>query len=189
MLKLVEWDPKLNLNDFYRTAESKGFLNNSSQHVMVDCFRKEERWNVWILYQDDKAVGSVAAHTFDDVMGDGSYRILSRVCVFPEITALEKGLVSPFKRIQTHQHVTDQYYMPQCIEWANTDKLYATSNDSKVGKQNLVHKVYFPTLQEMGIAKKVKDVFYRGIEQTVWQIFPDKFYESVSKYPSWKELP
>lgn len=189
MLRLVEWNSKLNLNDFYKIAESKGFFNNSNQSVMVDCFKKEKRWNVWMLYKDDTAVGSVAAHTFDDVMGEGSYRILSRVCVFPEATALEKGLVSPFKRIQTHQHVTDQYYMPQCIEWAKTDKLYATSNDSTVGKQNLVHTVYFPTLEKMGIVKKVKDVFYRGIDQTVWQIYPDIFYESINRFPNWKKLP
>jgi len=187
MLKLVEWDPNLRLTDFYRTAEQKGFLNNSSQSAMVDCFRTESSWNVWILYQNEVAVGSVAAHTFDDVMGEDSYRILSRVCVFPEITLQDKGLVSPYKRIQTHQHVTDQYFMPACIEWAKSDKLYATSNDSKVGKQRLVHNVYFPTLEKMGVAKKVKDVFYRGINQTVWQIYPEEFYTSLNKFPKWSE--
>jgi hypothetical protein len=92
-------------------------------------------------------------------------------------------------QIATHQHITDQYLLPQCIEWANSDKLFATSNDSSVGKQRLVHRIYFPTLQEMGIAKKVKDVFYRGMYQTVWQIFPNKFYESIKNFPIWKQLP
>jgi len=187
MLKLVEWEPKLRLNEFYKTAEQKGFFNNCSQAAMIDCFRNEDDWNAWILYKDDLAVGAVAAHTFDEVMGEGSYRILARTCVFTDLLPTNRNLRT-LNNIREHQHVTDQYFLPTCIDWAQSDKLYATSNDSKVGKQRLVHNVYFPTLEKMGVVKKVKDLFYRGVDQTVWQILPNKFLESLNKYPRWPGL-
>jgi hypothetical protein len=28
-------------------------------------------------------------------------------------------------------------------------------------------------------------VFYRGTNQTVWEIFPDKFFEELNKHPRW----
>ena len=78
MYKLVEWNENLDLKDFYLKAKIRGFENNCSQKVMIDCFRNEREWNAWILYQNDEAVGSVAAHSFDEFL-PGSYRILTRV--------------------------------------------------------------------------------------------------------------
>jgi hypothetical protein len=41
-------------------------------------------------------------------------------------------------------------------------------------------------MEESGQMKRIKDVFYRGTTQTVWQLFPDKFYEELDKYPRWQ---
>jgi hypothetical protein len=92
MHKLKEWDPSLDLTEFYSEATRRGFVNNSSQKAMIDCFRNEKEWSVWILYDNDRAIGSVAAHSFDDVMGPNSYRILTRVCTFAESRPSKSGL-------------------------------------------------------------------------------------------------
>lgn len=182
---LVEWRPDLNLNEFYKTASQKGFVNNSSQKVMIDCFKNEREWKAWILYQQNKAIGSVASHSFDDVMGPNSYRVLTRVCTFAE-SRPKKGLITPKRLIAEHQNLTDQFLLPKCIEWVNSrGRMFATSNESKEASQRLVHRHYFPTLEKIGIVSKIKTIFYRGTEQTVWQIYPDKFLSSLNQYPRW----
>ena len=182
MYKIVEWSPDLDLTEFYREAEQKGFFNNSSQKAMIDCFNNEPERNAWILYQDDKAVGSVAAHSFD-VMGPNSYRVLARTCTFG--TARQNGgLITPKKLIQEHQNLTDQFLLPACIAWAKGD-IYATSNESTVASQRLVHRHYFPTLAKLGIVERVCELNYRNTDQTVWRIHPDKFLANLERYPRW----
>lgn len=185
MYKIIEWSPELDLKDFYAEAKRRGFFNNSNQKVMIDCFRNEREWNAWILYENDKAIGSVAAHSFDDVMGPKSYRILTRVCTFGEARP-HHGLITPKRLIAEHQNLTDQFLLPTCLDWVNNrGDVYVTSNESKEASQRLVHRYYFPTLVKIGVARKVKDVNYRHTDQTVWQIYPDMFLENLSRYPRW----
>jgi hypothetical protein len=185
MYKIVEWNESLDLSTFYQAASSRGFVNNSSQKAMIDCFRNEKKWNAWILYQDDNAVGSVAAHSFDEIMGPNSFRILTRVCTFADARP-SKGLITPKRLIAEHQNLTDQFFLPTCIEWAGKENLYSTSNNSQEASQRLVHNFYFPTLERIGIVEKVKDVYYRGTFQTVWKINADAFFQNLEKYPRWK---
>ncbi len=185
MYKLKNWHSKLDLKEFYFEAKKRGFVNNSSQENMIDCFNNEKEKQFWILYKDTDAIGSVGAHSFDDLMGDNSYRVLTRVCAFKDRSP-GKSIMTLNKMIKQHQNFSDQFFLPQCIEWANSDYLYATSNESSQASQRLVHKLYFPTLEEMGLAKKIKDTYYRYTFQTVWQIFPDNFLKSLNKYPRWQ---
>lgn len=183
MYKLLEWTSDLDLTDFYNKADQKGFYNNSNQQRMIDCFKNERDWKAWILYENDQAVGSVVSHTFDDVMGTGSYRVLARCCVLTGARS-NGGMMTARVAIGQHQNITDQFFLPACIEWAG-DNIYATSNESIVASQRFVHRTYFPTLEKLGIVEKVKDVFYRGTDQTVWKIKVDKFYENLNRYPRW----
>lgn len=68
MYRIVDWTSELDLTDFYNEADTRGFVNNTSRKAMIDCFSNEKAMKAWILYQDDKAIGSVVAHTFDDVI-------------------------------------------------------------------------------------------------------------------------
>ena len=184
--KIVPFSEELDLSEFYSEAQARGFLNNSSKKAMVDCFDNEREKQVWILYQNDRAIGSVAAHSFDDVMGPGSYRILTRVCTFGEARP-SHGLITPKRLVAEHQNLTDQFLLPTCIEWAGKEnKLYATSNESKTASQRLVHSFYFPTLEKLGIVERVQEVYYRYTNQTVWRIYPEAFYENLAKFPSWQ---
>jgi hypothetical protein len=185
MHKLVEWNENLDLSEFYSEATRRGFVNNSSQKAMIDCFRNEREWNAWILYNGDRAVGSVAAHSFDDVM-PGGYRILTRVCTFAE-ERKGAGLITPKRLVAEHQNLTDQFLLPQCINWvAGRGRMFATSNASKEASQRLVHSYYFPTLAKLGIVSKIKDVHYRHTDQTVWEIHPNKFYANLERFERWK---
>jgi len=185
MWQIVEWNQSLDLQNFYAEAERRGFVNNSSQKAMIDCFRNEREWNAWILYENNRAIGSVAAHSFDDVVPN-SYRILTRVCTFAEARK-DKGLITPKRLVAEHQNLTDQFLLPACINWVNgRGRMFATSNKSKEASQRLVHSYYFPTLEKLGIVSKyIENINYRYTDQTVWEIHADRFYENLAKYPKW----
>lgn len=187
MFKVVPWSADLDLKEFYNIADQKGFENNSSQHMLVDCFKNEKEKQVWILYFNDRAIGSVAAHSFDDVMGENSYRIAARTCVFTDMISGKYGnALRTISVITKHQNPTAQFLIPTCIEWApKGSRLFITSNESSVGTQRRVHSIFGPALEKQGVMKQIKDVVYRSTPQTVWEFFPEKFYEEINKYPRW----
>jgi hypothetical protein len=184
MYKIVPYSESLDLDQFYLEADQRGFKNNSSKKMLVDSFVNEKEWQVWILYFNNLAVGSVAAHSFDEVMGPGSYRIAARTCVFTD--KLPTNTLRTRNQIVTHQHVTSQFLIPICINWAPPgSRLFITSNESEVGTQRLVHRIFAPAMEETGQMKKIKDVFYRKTWQTVWELFPNKFMQELEKNKKW----
>lgn len=177
MYKIIPWTQDLDLTKFYRCAAQRGFINNSSQQAMIDCFRSEREWQVWILYYNNLAVGSVAAHSIDE-----GYRICARTCVLSDLLPL--NTLRTRNQIATHNHVTAQYLMPVCVEWAKGD-MYITSHPSEVGTQRLVHTVWGPTLEKTGVLTRAFEKHYRGHLQTFWKLNSDVFLEQLEKV-KWK---
>ena len=184
MYKVIEWSPDLDLTEFYAEAQRRGFVNNSSKKAMIDCFNNESKSKVWILYQDERAIGSVAAHSFDDVMGLNSYRILTRVCTFAEARP-KKGLITANRLISEHQNLTDQFLLPACIRWAGTENIYSTSTSQDVASQRMVHRIYFPTLERKGLVTCLGKINYRHTDQTLWKINGQAFLDDLERYPRW----
>lgn len=186
MHKIVEWSSDLDLTLFYEKAKKWNFVNNVSQQVMIDCFNNEAKKNFWVLYKNDIPMGFVGAHSFDDVMGPNSYRILTRCCTLPEYYD-SKGLTTINNLIIRHQSHSDQFFYECCINWAGVENnIYATSNPSKEATQRIVHNIYFPTLEKLGLVSKVKNVVYRGLEQTVWKIHAQEMLDDINRYPRWQ---
>jgi hypothetical protein len=186
MFEVIPWSPELDLTEFYAEASKRGFENNASQAALVDCFRKEKHKQVWILYCQGQAVGSVAAHSFPE-MGPDAYRIAARTCVFTDKLpgTYGKGLRT-ISVITDHQNPTAQFLIPACIEWTPPwADLYITSNESAVGTQRLVHRIFGPAMEALGLMKEIKKMEYRGHEQSIWQLYPDKFLKDLAKFPSW----
>ena len=183
MYNIVKWSEDLDLTEFYKIAESKGFVNNASQKMLVDSLAKEKEWCVWILYYNDNAIGTVGAHSFPE-MGEDAYRIAVRTCVFTDM--IPTTTLRTRNQIVTHQHVTSQFLIPACIEWApKGSNLYITSNESSVGTQRLVHRIFGPAMEATGQMKRITEIEYRGTNQTVWQLYPDIFLSELAKYPRW----
>ncbi len=173
MYKIIPWSEDLDLTEFYDYCRSKGFVNNSSQKAMIDCFRNEREWQVWVLYYNNTAVGSVAAHTIDE-----GYRICARTCVLSDLLPL--NTLRTRNQIASHNHVTAQYLMPACIAWAK-EPMYITSHLSEVGTQRLVHTVWGPTMERAGVITKAFEKEYRGHVQTFWKLNKDIFLEQLEK--------
>lgn len=189
MYKIIEWNDKLDLQDFYTDAASRGFVNNSSEKSLVNCFDNEREKQVWILYYDSIPVGSVAAHSFDDVMGPNTYRIAARTCVFTDkLPGIYGRGLRTKSVILENQNPTAQFLIPACIEWApKGSRLFITSNESEIGTQRRVHTIFGPLMEKQKMMMRIKDsILYRGTVQTIWELFPDKYYETLNKYPRWK---
>lgn len=188
MFKVIPWSPELDLSYFYDKAKSKGFFNNCNRQVLVDCFNNEKEKQVWILYYNSKPIGSVAAHSFDSVMGEGSYRIAARTCVFTdEIDGPYGRALRTSKVITEYQNPTSQFLIPICIEWTPpSSNLYITSNLSVVGSQNKVHRIFGPLLEKQGVLKPVREMMYRGTMQTIWQLNKDRYLEQFNRFPKWQ---
>ena len=178
MFEIKEWTPELDLSNFYAEAQRRGFVNNASQQAMVDCFRNEREWKVWILYYNQLAVGSVAAHSIDE-----GYRICARTCLLSDLMPLTT--LRTRNQIATHNHVTAQYLMPACIAWAK-EPMYITSHPSEVGTQRLVHSVWGPTLEKTGVLTRAFEKEYRGHVQTFWRVNTEVFLEQLEKV-KWKQ--
>lgn len=182
MYKLIRWTPELDLTDFYLEAGKRGFDNNSNQKMLVDSLSKETRWAVWILYQGDRAVGSVGAHSLPE-FGTNAYRICARTCTFAEARP-RHGLITTRKLIEQHQNLTAQYFIPANIEWCGVDSdMYISSHPSTVGTQRIVHNVYCPTLEKIGTLSNAGSVFYRGHEQTFWKLNTQVFLNQLKAHP------
>lgn len=179
MYKIIPWTPELDLADFYAEAARRGFVNNSSQQAMIDCFSKEREWCVWILYYNDQAVGSVAAHSIDE-----GYRICARTCVFSDM--LPVNTIRTRNQIATHQHYTAQFFMPACIEWVGNKDMYITTHPSSVGTQRLVHTIWGPSLEKTGALTRAFDKEYRGHVQTFWKLNTSVFLEQLGKVERWQ---
>ena len=188
MFYLKEWNEHLDLNEFYLTCAGKGYMNNCSQKRLVGSIQKEKEWNCWILYSGETAIGSVAAHSFDDVMGPNTYRILARTCAFTEYSPIKNSHVVTRQNAKEHQHFTDQFFFPVCLEWAGNNRVFATSNSSDVTlvkTERLIHNYYFPLLESLGLVTRISTFMYKNTPQTVWEIHKEPFLSHLNQYPRW----
>lgn len=189
MYKTVQWTEELDktLTSFYADAASRGFANNATRQMLVDSLSREQSWAVWILYYNDQAIGSVAAHSFPE-MGENCYRIAARTCVFTDMLPGVYGSSLRTKSVITqHQNPTAQFLIPACLEWTPLDsRVFITSNESKVGTQRRVHNIFGPLMEQQGTMKRITDMHYRGTDQTVWELFPEIFFTQLNQYPRWQ---
>jgi hypothetical protein len=185
MYEIKEFNEHLNLSFFYNKCKEKKFYNNSSKERLYDSLKNEKEIKLWILYYNNKPIGSTAVHSFDDIMGTNSYRICARTCVLGEETHV-RTIGTMNKTILQHQNITSQIFIPVCLEWVNKrGNVYITTSDKEVASMKVMHTVCAPALSKVGIYENIKDVVYRGTQQTVWQLFPDVFFEELNKYPKW----
>jgi hypothetical protein len=183
MYKIIPFSETLDLDDFYKAAEQRGFVNNSSKHMLFDCFANEKYHQTWMLYFNNTAVGSVAAHSFEP-MGENSYRICARTCVLTNL--IPTNTLRTRNQIITHQHVTGQFFIPTCVDWAgHHNNLYITSNNLDSGSQKLVHNIYFPAMEKTGQVSYICEIEYRGVMQSVWKLNVERFFEELNKHPRW----
>lgn len=184
MYQLIPWTPDLDLDEFYRECARRGFPNNASKRALVDGVLKYPKSQLWILYSNGVAVGSVGAHDLD-IFGPNAFRICVRTCVLTDKTHIPH-IRTKAVTIEQHQNITAQLYIPACIEWAGRDKdIFISTHESEHASHKAVHRLYMPSLVRIGVAENYRTQVYRGHEQTFWKINVEEFYNQLMKYPRW----
>jgi hypothetical protein len=188
MFHIQKYNENLDLAEYYRLAHERGFYNNDSKEKLVDTWLHMDRWQVWLLYYNEQVVGSVAAHSLEELgMLGNAYRIAARTCAFDDLTGQRKTLRTVNTIFTKHQNLTAQLLLPLCIEWAGKDKdLYISTNENDIGKQKYVHKLYCPSLKKMGILVDPVELEYRGAIQSFWKFNTDVYYKQL-KHNQWQD--
>jgi hypothetical protein len=184
MFQIKEYSDSLDLTEYYHLANSRGFYNNDTKEKLVDTWLHMDRWQVWLLYYNEQIVGSIAAHSLEElgVLGD-AYRIAARTCTFDDLTGQRKSLRTANTIIAKHQNLTAQLLLPLCIEWAGKDKdLYISSNENDTGTQKYVHRLYCPGLKKIGILEEPVELEYRNAMQSFWRMDVTEFYRQMDEY-------
>jgi hypothetical protein len=184
MYKIVDFNTSIDLTEFYNSAASKGFLNNSNQEVLYNSFTHFNKFKVWLLQYNDIFIGSVAAHSLEELgfLGNKAFRIAARTCILTDRDPNYPSLRTK-NQILTHQNVTAQILLPLCIEWAGRNNdLYITSNEKKHGTQRLVHNIFCPLMQSIGVLEQPLEFEYRTALQYFWKINVDMFYKQLKDY-------
>jgi len=184
MFKLVDYSPDLDLSNYYKMAEERGFVNNSSQKRMIDCFSQENAFKAWILYKDTIPCGNVVSHSLPE-LGAKTFRICARTASFSEFFP-RNGLLTKKRMIHQLQHVTTQIYIPaQISHWGLDNDFFISSNDSIVASQRIVHNLWCPEMERIGLLKKECEMEYRGHLQSFWKLNTERFLEELDKHPRW----
>lgn len=184
MINIREWNQGIDLSEFYQEASNRGYVNNSTQRIMVDSLCSEDKWNVWLLEYNNKIVGATAAHSLT-IFDKPSYRICARTCVLTNLLPI-RTLRSLGNTITKHQNITAQYYIPKCISWCPSDSdLYITTHASTDASQRQVHQIYCPALEKSGVLTKTHELEYRGNLQTFWKLNKIEFMNQLNTMPRW----
>jgi len=181
MFTIKEYNDSLDLSQYYQLAHDRGFYNNDSKEKLINTWQHMDRWQVWLLYYNDQIVGSIAAHSLEElgILGD-AYRIAARTCTFDDLTGQRKTLRTANTIIAKHQNLTAQLLLPLCIDWAGRDKdLYISSNENDTGTQKYVHKLYCPGLRKINILENPIELEYRGAIQSFWKMNVSEFYQQM----------
>jgi hypothetical protein len=184
MFYIQEYNEDLDLSEYYRLASERGFYNNNTKEKLIDTWLHMDRWQVWLLYYNEIIVGSIAAHSLEElgVLGD-AYRIAARTCTFDDLIGQRKTLRTPNTIIAKHQNLTAQFLLPLCIEWAGKDKnLYISSNENDTGTQKYVHRLYCPGLKKVNVLEESIELEYRGAIQSFWRMNVPEFYRQMEEF-------
>lgn len=184
MYQIKEYQQGMDISIFYQMCLERGFTNNASPERLIDTFKQQKFFKLWILFYNNLPVGSTAAHDFDDVMGENSYRICARTCVLSDMI--------PVKHIRTkggitnHQNVCSQIFIPVILNaLPNDSRCYITSSDKDEASMKQVNGIWAKLLSKQGVLEKVKDVFYRGADQTVWFLNSEQFFKQLKQHSQW----
>lgn len=185
MYQIKEYQQGMDLSIFYQMCLERGLTNNSSHKNLIDTFRQQKFFKLWILFYNNIPVGTTVTHDFDNVMGENSYRICARTCVLSDML--------PIKHIRTkdgiinHQNICSQIFIPVILNaLPNNSQCYITSSDKDEASMKQVDSIWTKLLSKQGVLEKVKDVFYRGANQTVWLLNSVQFFKQLKQHPQWE---
>ena len=115
MFNIIQYSDQLDLSEFYQNARDQGFFRHADPSVFD--YDRELRAQAWIIYKDNKPIGSFAAHTAfprPEFKGQLAYMIWNSMCILQHEPI---GKFGPRAFHYGHQNIMSQIVSPVCIKW------------------------------------------------------------------------
>lgn len=159
----------IDLTNFFKEANQLSYTDNNSYDRL--------HGQVFVLLKNNLVKGMCIVHEFED-----GYRILSRTCILPSF--YEKNSIITRSDIKRYQFPFQKWLMPACVEYCKHSPMYITTSDSKKGGQRLVHKIWAPMMEDMGILEYLRPIVYRKSNHHLWKVNGSEFVKQHAKYNS-----
>lgn len=169
---------KTDLEKFCLECKELGYHNNNSINSMRLYWCLDQGGQFYLTYLNNKLIGLSGCHPLTDV-DKSTYRILFRGIELPEYRNVFKVMS------KTHMSSIPFYYhVPLEIIWAqknNAKHIVVTTNWNNpdgITSMNKSHRV-FQGLNKQGIVNcLVEKVSLFGVEQSVWDLNLDRYFEA-----------
>jgi hypothetical protein len=174
-LRQIDNDVYSLLEDFCKTCESYGYINNSSFKAMKLEWCKSVG-EFWCAIEDNKISAVAGFHSFPEI-SSSAVRILFRGCELPRKDNF-KGL----GKAQWNS-IGFREFIPLFINRCNSSELIITTNvdyDHSNGRSTRNHKV-MKLMEKQGLLNNRGDALIYGKLQTIWQLNIDTYLERREK--------
>lgn len=185
MFSIKEFSENLDLTDFYKNAEAKGYYNNCNQEVLIDNMRHFNDYKVWLLYWKDKCVGSVGVHSLEElgILGKNAYRIAVRTCLLQDQLEGERSHRVHNYRHKPMNHAASQMLIPMCIKYCGYNTpMYVSTNNSKDGIQYKVNRTWASIMHNQNYLEDAVELDYRNQFQNFWKLRPHYYVEKLREH-------
>jgi hypothetical protein len=188
MFSIVEFNKNIDLTEFYKQCNLKGFYNNCNEDVLHNNMIHFNDFKVFLLYFNDRCIGSVGLHSLEElgILGDNAYRIAVRTCILSHLIDGNRLLKVQNYSKAPMNHYASQFLITACINYASGKPMYISTNDSKVGAQNKVHRTWAKIMNQQGYISDPIDLEYRGKIQSFWKL-NEEFYMKNLRENIWLE--
>jgi len=155
------------LEQFCKDCSVQGYHNNSSTQAMKFDWCIEQGGTWWVTKNNMGKILAVSGiHPFMD-----GFRALFRGA---QIESRQHKTLNKYKL----QDYTFSEHLYEQIQWANSNKIYVTTNVSNdaSGKMNRVHRSA-KVLEKQGVFKYMydKEIYY--VNQSIWKVNIDRYNE------------
>lgn len=168
-IQVKQLSPDIDLTNFFYEANKLGYEDNNSYDRL--------HGQVFVLLKTGVAKGMCIVHEFQD-----GYRILSRTCILPSF--YEQSSIITQADIKRYQFPFQKWLMAACVEYCKDSPMYITTSDNDKGGQRLVHKIWAPMMEDMGVLKYLRPIVYRKSNHHLWKVNGTEFVKQHAKYNS-----
>ena len=113
MWKLEIYNGTQDLEQWFKDAAAKNYVNNSSQEMLFERLQTEKNTTLFLLYNNDRIVGNFVTHKLHSlgILGANAHRIAARMCVINDHIQGPRKITGmrSLNENNCHDHINHQF--------------------------------------------------------------------------------
>jgi len=189
MFTVIPYSASLDLSEFYQNAREQGFYRHTDPSVFD--YDRELRAQVWIIYKDNRPIGSFAAHTAfprPEFKGQIAYMIWNSMCILDHTPI---GVFGPKTFHYGHQNIMSQIVSPVCIRWVYEQEgtedinMYSAFIENRPPPYNKVANKFHQRYQKSGYVTAYKTSVIGADTVQWWTVNHKLFMKDSDRAEKW----